>query len=76
MLSGEAINTSLWFDQTGEEPLIFCSRNKHANHFTTDVVSVILDKTTLVTKYPLAFKEVMITISPYIIEYSTFIVVC
>ena len=66
MLSGEAITTSLWFDQTGLEPLIFCSRNKHANHYATDVVSVILDETTLVTKCSLAFKVSMITLLLFI----------
>jgi hypothetical protein len=41
MLSGEAINISfIVFDLTGSElePMIYCSRGKHANHTTTLVV--------------------------------------
>jgi hypothetical protein len=36
MLSGEATNTNLWFDQSGLEPMIYYTQGKHVDHYTTD----------------------------------------
>jgi hypothetical protein len=46
MLSGEETNTKfivLGLTQSGLEPMIYCTRGKHANHYSTDVVIYIID---------------------------------
>ena len=47
MLSGEATNTnlSLWFDPTWtDKPTIYHTRGKHANHYATDAVCLLMDR--------------------------------
>ena len=42
MLSGEVTNTNFivfGLTRSGFEPTIYCTRDKHANHYTTDAVN-------------------------------------
>jgi hypothetical protein len=44
MLSGEATNTNFivfGLTQLGLEPMIYCTRGEHANHYATNVVTYI-----------------------------------
>jgi hypothetical protein len=48
VLSGEAANTNfivVGLIRLGPEPMIYCTRGKHVNHYTTDVVVLHINDT-------------------------------